>query len=195
MSENVQSPAPFEWTKKRHLAAQLLAEDELSDIEIGTKVGINPRQLYRWRQHPEFAARVADIARKIGNTLLRISIAKRTRRVRTLEQRWLALQKVIAERAADPSMTNVPGGTTGLLVRRQKGLGSGENFRVVDEYEVDTATLKELREHEKQAAIELGQWAEKTELSGPDGGSIPIAFVEFASTDEPSTDGDRPERP
>jgi hypothetical protein len=32
---------------------------------------------------------------------------------------------------------------------------------VVEEYEVDTGLLKELREHEKQAAQELGQWSDK----------------------------------
>jgi hypothetical protein len=65
------------------------------------------------------------------------------------------MHQVIAERAADPEMQAVPGGKTGLLVRSTKGLGSGDNFTTVEEYEVDTALLKELREHELQAASEF----------------------------------------
>jgi hypothetical protein len=38
----------------------------------------------------------------------------------------------------------------------------------VEEYQVDTGLLKELREHEKQAAQELGQWSEKARVEqGP----------------------------
>jgi hypothetical protein len=38
----------------------------------------------------------------------------------------------------------------------------------VEEYQVDTRLLKELREHKKQAAQELGQWSEKARVEqGP----------------------------
>jgi hypothetical protein len=47
-------------------------------------------------------------------------------------------------------------------------LGSAEYPNVVEEYEVDTGLLKELREHEKQAAQELGQWSDKARVEqGP----------------------------
>ncbi len=45
-------------------------------------------------------------------------------------------------------------------------LGPGRRVVQVAEYAVDVGLLKELREHEKQAAIELGQWEEKHEHSG-----------------------------
>lgn len=61
-------------------------------------------------------------------------------------------------------MKDVPGGNTGLLVRTTKGIGSGDTFQIVDEYAVDTGLLRELREHEKQAAQELGQWIDKSEV-------------------------------
>jgi hypothetical protein len=77
-----------------------------------------------------------------------------------------AIAGVIAERAADPDMANVPGGRTGLLVRRVKVIGSGDNAREVCEYEVDTGLLKELRELEKQAAVEAGQWSTTSEVRG-----------------------------
>ena len=56
------------------------------------------------------------------------------------------------------------GGSTGLLTRSVKAIGAGKFTRFVDEYRVDTALLRELRELEKQAAIEQGQWSEKREI-------------------------------
>ena len=46
----------------------------------------------------------------------------------------------------------VPGGETGLVVRKLKSTGV--------EYAVDTAVLAEIREQEKHVAVELGQWQE-----------------------------------
>ena len=165
-SESCRKDRPFTWTKDREAAALLVAEDELTDAEIGAKVSISERQLFNWKAHPDFQARVKELARAAGEAMLRQAIAKRQRRVRALNDRWDALKQVVAERGTDPKMANVPGGKTGLLVHNVKGVGSGEAFQVVDLYEVDTGLLKELREHEKQAAQELGQWAEKHEHKG-----------------------------
>lgn len=70
--------------------------------------------------------------------------------------------RVIEARSKD--MAEVPGGDTGLLVRKLKSIGSGENTKTVEEYAVDTGLLSELREHEKQAAQELGQWINKSNV-------------------------------
>ena len=58
---------------------------------------------------------------------------------------------------------DVAGGRTGLIVHNVKGVGKGDDFKLIDVYEVDTSLLKEMREHEKQAAIEVGQWQEKVQ--------------------------------
>jgi hypothetical protein len=88
-------------------------------------------------------------------------------RVDALNARWNRMHAVIDKRAADDSMTG-PGADTGLLVRSYKTLGSGDSAVTVEEYQVDTGLLKELREHEKQAAQELGQWSEKARVEqGP----------------------------
>ena len=74
------------------------------------------------------------------------------------------MTEVIRQRAVN--LKDVPGGgNTGLLVRQVKGIGKGEDFQVVEEYAVDTGLLRELREHEKQAAIELGEWTEKQDVT------------------------------
>jgi hypothetical protein len=59
------------------------------------------------------------------------------------------------------AFADVPGGTTGLLVKDYKGKDADQPV-----YKVDTRLLAELRAHEKQAAEELGQWSEKQELTG-----------------------------
>ena len=154
----------FNWTDNSRLAAQLLAEDELTDAEIAARAGYSRRQLARWKNSPEFSAHVVELVKVFGDAIASKAIAKRVRRVDALNRRWLALQQVIAERAE--SMAGVPGGATGLLVRKVKMLGSGENARQIEEYEFDAALVKELRELEKQAAIEVGHWSEKHEYSG-----------------------------
>lgn len=81
------------------------------------------------------------------------------------------MRQLMDERASDPGMAKVAGGKTGLLCRTQKGLGSGKDFEIVDEFELDAALLRELRAHEEQAARELGQWVEKqaqTDSKGKD---------------------------
>lgn len=89
---------------------------------------------------------------------MRYPIAKLRNRMQRLNRRWEKGHEVIEARAADPAMQNVPGGPTGLLVRTYKQIGVGRDAETVEEYAVDTATLRELREMEKQAAQELGQW-------------------------------------
>ncbi len=187
-----QNETGWTWTVPRERAAQLLADDELTDEEISQEARISRHTLWVWKQNPEFSKRIEDLVKVVQ----RRAIARRARRVRTLEDRWRAMQRVIVERAADPAMQNVPGGTTGLLVRYYKGLGSGDNFQVVEEYRVDTALLKELREHEKQAAQELGQWAEKHELTGAEGKPLIITLIEIGSSerhDRPALDHDAAE--
>jgi class 3 adenylate cyclase len=61
-------------------------------------------------------------------------------------------------------------------VRNVKGIGAGENYREVREYEVDVALLRELRAHEEQAARELGQWVDKVAPTSPDGGESYAPF-------------------
>lgn len=156
----------FRWTGERSLAASLVAEDELTDPEIAARCGIERTTLWRWKLHPVFAAKVADLAKEMGDRSARYAIARKTRRILGLDDRRERMLKVIEERGADPSMQSVPGGQTGLLVRTVKSIGGGDNAREVTEYAVDTALLKELREVEKLAAQELGQLTEHVELTG-----------------------------
>ena len=71
------------------------------------------------------------------------------------------MRQVIDERGGSAGLSDVPGGTTGLLVKDYKGKDADQPV-----HKVDTSLLAELRAHEKQAAEELGQWSEKRELTG-----------------------------
>ena len=155
----------WKWNQTKESAAQMLAQDEFTIDEIVIKLGIDRKTIYNWKKRPEFQARVEEHVQEFGDAKMRYAIANRNRRLRNLNDRLERLHQVIRDRAADPSMQDVPGGKTGLMVRTVKSVGSGPAAQVVEEYEVDTGVLKEAREHEKQAAIECGQWTEKKDLT------------------------------
>jgi hypothetical protein len=163
------SRTPFEWTVARERAASMVADDELTDKRIAAEVGVTERTLDNWKKHPDFRARVDEIVQRLGRVAERYTVSRRAARLAWLQKRHDALDRLIAERAADPSMANVPGGTTGLLVRTVKVVGGGEHARQVEEYRVDTGLLEALLRLEKQAAIEAGQWVTKGEVREADG--------------------------
>ena len=156
--------ADFNWNDERRLAAQLLADGNLTDAEIGEQVGVSRQAIWQWKQDPAFNEVIEGHLEVFKQEVRRRGIASRDRRIKALNDRWNRLQRVVEERADDPTHERVPGWKTGLLVHNVKSVGGGENATVVDLYEVDTGLLRELREHEKQAAQELGQWTEKHEV-------------------------------
>ena len=193
MTQNDTKPEPFEWTEQRERAAVLAAEDEETDEVIASMVGVARITISRWKTIPEFKARVQEIVEQTGGILARYAIAKKAARIKALNTRWLALRAVINDRAADTSMDGVPGGKTGHIVRTGKTVvttGKDDNGRdtssVTHFYEVDIALDKELRDMEKQAAQELGQWVDKIAPTTPDG-QRPVTVIQII---EPSDAGD-----
>lgn len=168
---------PATWTARHDRAAVLVAEDELTDDEIAAALKVTRDTISRWKRFEVFQVRVQEVRAELAAASHRRALGRRERRVRALDDRWRLLLQVIEERAADPAVSAVPGGSTGMLVRQLKGVGSGDNFQLVEEYEVDTGLLKELREHERQAAQELGQWSERHEVTGRDGKPIGYDLV------------------
>lgn len=167
----------MKWTKKKELAALLVAQDELTDTEIAAQVGVVRDTVMRWKRAPEFRSRVEGILTSIRQAIVARGISERQNRIDAYNERWLKLRQVIDARATDPLMKDVAGGHTGLLVAspvlvKCYEAGTGETLTpmkqsiVMYEYAVDTGLLKEMRETEKQAAIELGEWQEKMNVSG-----------------------------
>jgi hypothetical protein len=126
--------------------------------------GITERTLERWKKEPEFSERVKAIVLAYSERALRGGLARREKRVAVLNDMHDRMLTVIDERAEDVGMQVVPGGKSGLITKQLKGIGKGEDFQVVEVYEVDTALVRELRATQEQIAKELGQWVEKRDV-------------------------------
>jgi hypothetical protein len=184
MSSSEDQTRPFRWTTKSEEAAALLAADRLTNDQIAEQLGLHRATLARWKQHPEFMARIDELVEAFKKTVRRRGIAQLERRVDALNDRWQRMQQVIEERAADPTMGEVPGGKTGLVVRQLKGIGKGDDFKVVEMYAVDAGLLAEMRNTEKQAAQEMGQWTEKTQFLGDEDHPIPVKILNGVRMEE-----------
>jgi hypothetical protein len=159
-----QSVTPWQWTEDRERAAILIAEGELVNQEIATQCSVHRRQILRWKKIPEFAARVKELTEETCKTLAEYAVANKQRRVAELEKRRQLIVALIESRAV--AHENAVGGHTGLLTKDIKQIGSGDSAREVEVYSADVALLRELREIEKQAAIECGQWDERPSSGG-----------------------------
>lgn len=168
-SGNVGEMSEFRWNGRRERAAALVAEDVQSDPEIARQLGISDRQLLRWKRAPEFAARVAEIVEATRAAVLAEGVANKRNRIEAINDRWRRLQQVIDARAEKHAnirtlaASPAAGAETGLMVLTIRYLPGGGR---VEEWAVDTGLLKAMLEHEKQAAVELGQWEEKSSVSG-----------------------------
>lgn len=161
-------------TTKQEEAAVMVAEDHYDLQQIAEKIGITPRALYKWRQKPAFQERVERLSEQIAKDALKRGVARKGYRINVLADLQRKLLSVIEQRASDPTMVimadatdekpaeamPVPGADTGLIVRKSV-VSAGA--LVGYEYEVDTATVRELRAVQEQVAKELGQLVEKTE--------------------------------
>ena len=130
----------------------------MSADQIAAEVGVKPRTFYDWTQRPEFKAKVEIKRKEIAERIMQTGIAVKSNRIAQANDRWRRMHQVIEERATDPINESVAGGTTGLLAHTMKGVGSGIAAQVIDEWEVDTGLLSEIRNHEEQVSKELGQW-------------------------------------
>jgi hypothetical protein len=143
--------------KKREQAAFLVAEDRHSDSKIAEICGISERALGKWKNRPEFAERVEELTAIFADRVLKFGLARRERRLTVLSDMHERMLRVIDERSNDPELATIPGGRTGLVVGRQRGIRNGAGLQLIQHYEVDVALLRELRATEEQIARELGQ--------------------------------------
>ena len=155
-------------------AARLAFEGRLTEAAIAREVGIGLRTYARWKALPEFRAIIEQHRAAARQVEIQHTIADRQKRVGLLERRRRMLQegfeRIIRERGGE--MAGVPGGASGLLARQFKQIGSGKDVEKVEEYKIDPGILaisQELRELERQAAIELGQWQADQSGEGEDG--------------------------
>jgi predicted DNA-binding protein YlxM (UPF0122 family) len=82
--EKLDSSGTFRWTKQRDRAALLLAEDDLSDAEIASQVGVSRATIHNWKQQQAFNERIGEHVAALNSGMQRYRIAKRRHRIRTL---------------------------------------------------------------------------------------------------------------
>ena len=138
--------------------------DAWATIRVALRVGA--RTLQRWHAHREFQDEIDRLKREIAEAVKAEGIANRQNRIDRhvdIDQR---LWQVVSERAADPTLAGVPGGTTGLIVRQLKQVGAGREAQLVEEFAIDTGLERAIRANMQQVAQELGQWETGDEAGG-----------------------------
>jgi hypothetical protein len=129
---------------------KLLVDNRHALREIAQCSGVSIAAIHRHR-HKHLNPRVTQAAVRQesaeGDELLGIAIASKRLRLEAMQFRWEGLLSIIDERAvAHAGMA--PGGSTRLLMVKRRFI-RGE---MIEEYTIDAALLRELRELEKLAA-------------------------------------------
>src|SRR5256885_4036900 len=151
-------------TGKSATKAYISAGYSPNDAEVGASVLLT---------NPKVAARVAELRQLQAAKFIAGSVRDREHRLNLLDDMQGRMLRLIEARATHyiETMPDIPGGATGLLVKTVKGAAGS----IVEQHEVDTGLVKVFLQTQQQAAIELGQWTEKRELTGPEGGPILLA--------------------
>lgn len=91
------------------------------------------------------------------------TVEYRIARLTELEQR---LWGIVDAREAAYADTDVIGGETGIVVRDYKSVGTGPDAQLVEVYTADTALAKAIQGVYDDVATELGQRADKVDVTG-----------------------------
>jgi hypothetical protein len=136
---------PWTWNASRELAAQLVADKQLTNIEIARRAGVSDLQLNRWKLAPEFASRVTEHVATFRARITTTGLARRENRI-AKKARAAALRRVIRQRAEAyghgeplynpvtgvplldkktnaPIVVPIPGGDTGMVVQQPRTAG------------------------------------------------------------------------
>ena len=140
-------------TAKQEAAALALALDLQTDEEIAQSVGVYRTTLWRWKEMPDFAARIEENRGALRRAVTAKGIAVRETRLAELQGLYDRMGLIVSGRADD--MVDAPGGESGLLARQYKQVGR-DSYR--EEYQFDAALVREMRATLQQAAQEKGEW-------------------------------------
>lgn len=175
----------MELSTKQQRAAELVADDRLTNEQIAAQVEMTRRTIDNWKTLPAFKERVQEIVLAARAEAMQHGIAVKEERVRGYQQRSRLMWQLLAARAErgrvlmeaaatgktpgglplpdgwEKGKTPPPGIETGLLVKQTKFSPSGVE---ITEWAVDTGTLTSMLALEKQAAVEMGQWTEKSDV-------------------------------
>ena len=148
----------WEWNAVREHAAQLVADGELSGVEIGRRLHVSDRTIDTWKQAPEFRARVEEHLARYRERFLQEGLADKARRIAEITKLYYLLEVEIEFRAADFRRRGLKHDSTGLVSEKVKQIGSGEFAERISEFTIDTAVVGLMASLLKQIAEELGQY-------------------------------------
>jgi len=166
------------WNTKRVRAAQLVAEGQLTDEQIAADIKIGRATLHRWKLEPIFQARISQITEQMAEAIRKKGIRLRENRLAKLDAITTKLEQVFEERAKRALEVSEDAESPGLVTELKTGLVLIQHKRYGTEYVVDTPALREYREYMKQAAIEVGEWTEKQEITGADSGPLTVQILD-----------------
>lgn len=158
---------------RKRQTAFLLAQGRLTVDEIAQEVGVSPRTIDTYKADPAVRGEVAKLLQESGEELKKFLLGHKNRRLLDLQRMYDVLWDTLRERARDPRVQGVAGGRHGVTVAEPWRVVSGKpdgdtpgKPKLIRRYRIDLALFQEMREIQKQAAIELGQWTENRNLSG-----------------------------
>lgn len=130
------------------------------------KAGYSAKTAYSIGQEnlkkPEIQRVIAQFREEVSQLAI-TNVQARLETIDDLKRRYL---QVIAERAEQYGKTNeAPGVGTGLLVRQERIIGSGENAEKVIAFKIDDCVREAIQRLDEQAAKELGQWSDKLNIT------------------------------
>lgn len=140
-------------------------------VMAGYSPGGAGQAAFKLLKNAQIQARIAEVKASMTAKITAGWISERVQRIARLQDTANKLLSVFEARARCPEHLAGAGGETGLLCVDFKGRDADRPV-----YRVDVGSLKELRETMRQAAIELGQWEERSDhtLHGPDNGPIQL---------------------
>jgi Terminase small subunit len=171
----------------KHEQFALFVAKGLSATKAYVSAGYSPngaqQSAARMLTNAKVRSRIRELRETLSAATIALEISSRNSRVAALQKRWdrlrSSLELLLDERGKD--MADVPGGASGLLCRDWKGKLADKEVSRIDPGVV--AVVAELRNHEKQAAQELGQW---TEEQAPEAGDTLVNEITIVFVDAPN---------
>jgi hypothetical protein len=158
----------FVWTAQRQECAMLIARGKMSWDKIAAEVGISRATIWLWYQQPDFRTRVDEHKAAFAAEIRSRALADTTGRLDSLYQLRERIMKILEEREARyDGKHDEPGMGSGLMnesVTIQTDDATHERV-IRREYRYESALARDLMALEKQIGQELGQFAEKTEIT------------------------------
>lgn len=141
---------------------RMICEEGMTTTQVAESVNVHPATVRMWLRRDDYQEAIRHYHELFEEQMMQFSVANKSKRIADLQMLLDKQKQVINERAQQYSHF-MGGGGSGLLVKQTKSVGTGPTAYAVDEYVYDSAIVRDILSLHKQAAVELGQWSEKSE--------------------------------